>query len=146
MHHKFRISRDIFQAKLDGIKPWENRRTYANPFTVGDTVSFLELDPNDPKATCRGCGPYDITYVQCSGTDWAIFTHSTGRKICETCSHRNDHGVCMNINKLNEAGEFGSNELKDMLVYSSQEGGAFEVGPLFGCVHHRERASLPSQV
>jgi hypothetical protein len=42
--------------------------------------------------------------------------------------------ICTN-NKLSEDGGFTDEEKTDMLIYNYLEGGTFEVGELFGCIH-----------
>ena len=58
-------------------------------------------------------------------------------KCCETCKYR-DNGYCIST-KISE--DFGQQkeEAEDMLIYSYSEGGSFQVGPKFGCVHHEKR-------
>ena len=61
---------------------------------------------------------------------------------CKTCVHRDSSGNCRSP-KLQEDmdGEYGASR-QDALIYSEAEGGAFWVGPEFGCVHHQEIAWL----
>ena len=60
-------------------------------------------------------------------------------KYCETCMF-NVGGYCTNV-KLNDGFRFTDEESQDMLIYSYEEGGAFWVGPKFGCVHHKKELS-----
>jgi hypothetical protein len=52
---------------------------------------------------------------------------------CKDCKYNVKH-ICTN-DKLSEDGGFTKEEKTDMLIYSYLEGGTFEVGDLFGCVH-----------
>ena len=56
-------------------------------------------------------------------------------KTCDTCKFR-ENGYCMNEEKIHEGRNFTDED--DHLEYSYDEGGAFKVGPKFGCVHHTE--------
>ena len=55
-------------------------------------------------------------------------------KYCKDCSHRNSEGLCCCPKLQEDMGQAGA-ERSDMLIYSYDEGGAFWVGPYFGCVH-----------
>jgi len=66
---------------------------------------------------------------------------------CKTCEHwkedelkwftpRLGHGTCQS-DKIAE--NEGQKQTQDMLIYSYSEGGYFETGPDFGCVHHRQK-------
>ena len=54
---------------------------------------------------------------------------------CKDCKHRNEKGLCES-DKIQE--DYGHEDTTDMLVYPYLEGGYFEVGPKFGCVHFLE--------
>jgi hypothetical protein len=56
-------------------------------------------------------------------------------KTCKNCKYRDQYTACCNPN-LKEADEPELGTLEgDKLVYPYNEGGAFYVGPDFGCVH-----------
>ena len=57
-------------------------------------------------------------------------------KYCETCMYRVNE-LCLN-EKINQGFYFSDDVSQDMLIYSYAEGGAFWVGPKFGCVHHKK--------
>jgi len=54
---------------------------------------------------------------------------------CKDCLYNVKH-FCEN-EKLSEDFGFTEEEKNDMLVYSYQEGGRFEVGDMFGCIHFK---------
>ena len=73
-------------------------------------------------------------------------------KTCNTCKYRNDFGVCKSLKITDdELWELDfldatkeeiiehDKKIKDMLLYSYDEGGSFFVGEDFGCVHHEEK-------
>lgn len=70
---------------------------------------------------------------------------------CKTCKFRNEDGDCTN-EKISDNGEYHTyiceddedkiereDKIKDMLLYSYNEGGSFYVGEEFGCVHYEEK-------
>jgi hypothetical protein len=58
---------------------------------------------------------------------------------CKDCIFNVNH-VCEN-EKLSENHDFTEEERIDMLIYSYQEGGRFEVGDLFGCIHFDKKVN-----
>jgi hypothetical protein len=76
MHHHYKLWPEYFQAKADGLKPWEHRayadRTMPRP---GDTVTFREWDPKTGRFTGREMGPLSVTYVLDLRDGACIFTH-----------------------------------------------------------------------
>lgn len=82
MHHDLKLLPQFFDAKASGKKPWEIRMTDDRSFTVGDTVTFNEVDAFQLEPTGRTIGPERITYVlegdECRGLlkgKACIFTH-----------------------------------------------------------------------
>lgn len=82
-HHDLKLLTRFFQAKEEGLKPWEVRTTDDRTFAVGDMVTFLEVDAFHLEPTGRTLGPFEITYLLNgeegrglikSGT--CIFTHT----------------------------------------------------------------------
>jgi hypothetical protein len=61
---------------------------------------------------------------------------------CKNCDWRSRDGVCDNEQKIHEdmCAKPGGDQA-DCLVYSYYEGGAFWVGPEFGCVHWKEKVA-----
>jgi hypothetical protein len=75
-HHDLKLWPEYFQPKLDGLKPWEIRRTVDRTFNVGDTVTFQEFDLARGAATGRTLGPVRIIYVLEADRTHTIFTHT----------------------------------------------------------------------
>jgi hypothetical protein len=66
---------------------------------------------------------------------------------CKTCEHwvketewtiATFGGICVSP-KLAEDADYPGVRKDDMLIYSYYEGGYFETGPDFGCVHHTQK-------
>ncbi|MFA6396902.1 MAG: hypothetical protein WCW84_13140 [Sulfurimonas sp.] len=69
---------------------------------------------------------------------------------CKTCGFRDKEGVCHNSKLADNVSWYGSYDdteeeqkehdikVRDMLLYSYDEGGSFFVGENFGCVHHEK--------
>jgi len=74
-------------------------------------------------------------------------------KTCKTCSfwhqipsgRKEDALMVCGCPKLTEPG-FCDSELTDQLIYSYDEGGYFETGPDFGCVHHSDKTLEPDEI
>ena len=73
--HNLKIWPEYFQAKIDGLKPWEGRQAIDRTFRVGDKVVFNEWDPATKEYTGRHFGPVWIVYVLRVSADMDIFTH-----------------------------------------------------------------------
>ena len=58
---------------------------------------------------------------------------------CKDCEWRDEYRYCMNREKLDENWHQGFGENDDRLIYSYQEGGVFQVGDNFGCVHFKKK-------
>lgn len=59
---------------------------------------------------------------------------------CKDCEWWKDK-YCQNETKLHENEYLNENENIDELDYSYNEGGSFQTGPMFGCVHFRAMAN-----
>ena len=53
---------------------------------------------------------------------------------CKECAFW-ENRICNNENKIREDLFVEKEELVDEMVYPYDEGGVFQTGPLFGCVH-----------
>ena len=58
---------------------------------------------------------------------------------CKDCYWRDNGRYCSNENAIDENYGQGRGYNDDRLIYSYQEGGAFEVGDKFGCVHFKSK-------
>lgn len=74
--HDLKIWPEFFEAKIQGIKPWEHRSTVDRVFHVGDVVTFYEWDPALEDFTDRVMGPFHILYVLPLPLQHCVFTHS----------------------------------------------------------------------
>ncbi len=74
-HHELKLWPDYFQAKLDGLKPWEHRECIDRDFHVGDTVTFREYDPCTKQYTGRKSVMHKIIYAHPLPRCMTIFTH-----------------------------------------------------------------------
>jgi len=76
--HELKIKDKFYQAKLDGLKPWEFRDARDRQFAVGDTVKFRETDSQCSQITNvytgRECQA-KILYIHAPLPDFCIFTH-----------------------------------------------------------------------
>lgn len=85
-HHTLKLLTRFFQAKAEGLKPWEVRTTEDRDFKAGDMVTFLEVEAFHLEPTGRQLGPFEITYIL-HGEDGrglikpgtCIFTHTSTR-------------------------------------------------------------------
>lgn len=59
---------------------------------------------------------------------------------CKDCKHRSKRRICENENAMGEDYGQGFGDKDDRLIYPYLEGGYFEVGDNFGCVHFEEKA------
>jgi hypothetical protein len=71
-------------------------------------------------------------------------------KRCKTCKFRNEEGECTSSKFADNVSWYGSyddteeeqkehdEKVRDMLLYSYDEGGSFFVGEDFGCVHYEK--------
>lgn len=84
MHHVLKLAKPYWEAKRDGLKPWEIRSCVDRNFSVGDTVEFVEIDAYllelDGKKYAPLLGPFEIVYVLKNSplliTGTCIFTHT----------------------------------------------------------------------
>lgn len=57
---------------------------------------------------------------------------------CKDCLHRNKNRICC-CERIREPYELEDNGRDDCLEYCYNEGGVFEVGDYFGCVHFKKK-------
>ncbi len=89
MRHALKIWPQFFQAKIDGLKPWEHRVAIDRTFSVGDEVYFHEWNPNTETFTGRTLGPVVITYVLRVNAEHDIWTHTMPPNVRD---HRSGEG------------------------------------------------------
>jgi hypothetical protein len=68
---------------------------------------------------------------------WENIVKTLEPKTCSSCKWRINNN-CSNAEKIKEK-EFlltQNEENIDKLIYSFDDGGSFQVGPNFGCIHH----------
>ena len=63
---------------------------------------------------------------------------------CKDCKFRSKKGTCVSLKIRDDVPWYDDDEnhqekIKDMLLYSYDEGGSFFVGEEFGCVHWDEK-------
>lgn len=58
---------------------------------------------------------------------------------CKDCEHRNKNRACL-CDRIGECTEVKDNGKDDTLEYCYNEGGCFEAGDYFGCVHFKKRS------
>jgi len=60
-------------------------------------------------------------------------------EFCKDCFYRDNNRHCNNLEKIRETGAKPQSNADDSLIYDYNEGGGFEVGDFFGCVHFTTR-------
>jgi hypothetical protein len=71
---------------------------------------------------------------------WQNIVKALEPKTCSSCKWWED-SFCANWNKIkeNEGKEDSVSKNTDRLIYTYHEGGGFQTGPNFGCVHHKDQ-------